>query len=100
MSGFEDLPLMDGLKQTDEEAVSFDSPSGRIIEAYAQSSKTGKKEITDFYNQTLPQLGWRRISAAKGKTAAYSREGEILAISIDDGTPISVRFELMTREKE
>ena len=91
---------MDGLKQSDDASVSFDSPSGRIIEAYAQSDETGKRKIAEFYDKTLPQLGWRRVPAGKGKTAAYAREGEILTISIDDGTPASVRFELMTREKE
>ncbi len=101
MSGFEDLPLMDGLKQAEDTAVSFDTPSGRIIEAYAQSNTISKQKITDFYNKTLPQLGWSRVSG-KGKAASvsYTREGEVLTISVDDGTPASVRFELMTREKD
>lgn len=91
---------MAGLKQADDTAVSFDTPSGRIIEAYAQSDKIGRQKIADFYDKTLPQLGWLRLPGAKGKNAAYAREGEILTISIEDGTPASVRFELMTREKE
>ena len=101
MSGFEDLPLMDGLKQAEDTAVSFDTPSGRIIEAYAQSNTISKQKITDFYNKTLPQLGWSRVSG-KGKavSVSYTREGEVLTISVDDGTPASVRFELMTREKD
>lgn len=101
MSGFEDLPLMDGLKQAEDTAVSFDAPSGRIIEAYAQSGETGKRKIADFYKKTLPQLGWKRLSASKSVSpVSYAREGEVLTISIDDGTPASVRFELMTREKD
>ena len=101
MSGFEDLPLMDGLKQAEETAVSFDTPSGRIIEAYAQSNKIKKQEITDFYNKTLPQLGWKRMPKEnKNAAVSYMREGEVLTISVDDGTPASVRFELMTREKD
>ncbi|MBR1777599.1 MAG: hypothetical protein IJ752_03315 [Alphaproteobacteria bacterium] len=101
MSGFEDLPLMEGLKQSEEAAVSFDAPSGRIIEAYAQSSQIGKQKIVDFYNKTLPQLGWKRLSEnKKTSSVSYMREGEMLTISVDDGTPASVRFELMTREKD
>jgi len=101
MSGFEDLPLMAGLKQAEDTAVSFDTPSGRIIEAYAQSNKIKKQAIADFYDKTLPQLGWKRMSD-KNKTSpvSYAREGEVLTISIEDGTPASVRFELMTREKD
>lgn len=101
MSGFEDLPLMDGLKQAEEAPVSFDTPSGRIIEAYAQSNRIGKQKIADFYDKTLPQLGWRRLSGNNKKSSvSYAREGEVLTISIDDGTPAAVRFELMTREKD
>ena len=100
MSGFEDLPLMDGLKQAEEEAVSFDAPSGRIIEAYAQSNRIEKQKIMNFYDKTLPQLGWKRLPAKNGSSFSYEREGETLTISVDDGTPVSVRFELMTRERE
>lgn len=101
MSGFEDLPLMDGLKQSEDTAVSFDTPSGRIIEAYAQSNKIKKREIADFYNKTLPQLGWKRMDKKnKASGISYAREGEVLTISIEEGSPASVRFELMTREKE
>lgn len=101
MSGFEDLPLMDGLKQPEDTAVSFDTPSGRIIEAYAQSDKISKQKIVEFYDNTLPQLGWLRLSEKKGDVSfSYAREGEVLTISIEDGTPVAVRFELMTREKD
>lgn len=101
MSGFEDLPLMDGLKQAEDTAVSFDTPAGRIIEAYAQSNEIGKRKIVDFYNKTLPQLGWKRQPEnKKGASVSYTREGEVLTISIDESMPVSVRFELMTREKD
>jgi len=101
MSGFEDLPLMDGLKQAEDAAVSFDAPSGRIIEAYAQSNEIGRSKITGFYDKTLPQLGWKRLAGkSKDSSVSYAREGEVLTISIDNGTPVSVRFELMTREKD
>lgn len=101
MSGFEDLPLMEGLKQSEDTAVSFDTPAGRIIEAYAQSNKIKKQEIADFYNKTLPQLGWKRMPKKdKASGISYAREGEVLTISIEDGAPASVRFELMTREKD
>ena len=101
MSGFEDLPLMDDLKQAEDTAVSFDTPAGRIIEAYAQSNEIGKRKIVDFYNKTLPQLGWKRQPEnKKGASVSYTREGEVLTISIDESMPVSVRFELMTREKD
>lgn len=101
MPGFEDLPLMDGLKQSEEAPVSFDSPGGRIIEAYAQSDRIEKQEVMDFYDKTLPQLGWSRLKKeTKQSSFSYMREGEKLTISVDDGVSATVRFELMTMEKE
>ena len=101
MSGFEDLPLMNGLKQSEDTALTFDSPGGRIIEAYAQSDEIEKQKIMDFYDKTLPQLGWTRLKKkSKSNSFSYIREGEELTISVDDGTPATVRFELKTKEKE
>jgi len=92
---------MDGLKQAEDAAVSFDTPSGRTLEAYAPSSDIGERKIKDFYNRTLPQLGWKKVpESSKKSSVSYEREGEVLTISIDNGTPLSVRFELMTREKD
>lgn len=101
MTGFEDLPLMDGLKQSEDAAVAFDSPGGRIIEAYAQGERIEKQKVTEFYDKTLPQLGWTRLrKKTQASSFSYTREGEELTISVDDGTPATVRFELMTMEKE
>lgn len=99
MSGFEDLPLMPGLIQQDDASVSFDTPAGRIIEAYAESPEIGRKKILDFYSQSLPQLGWKKRKADKGQTGSvsYLRDGEVLDISIEDDAPILVRFELTTQ---
>lgn len=101
MTGFEDLPLMDGLKQSEDAAVAFDSPGGRIVEAYAQSERIEKQQVMEFYDKTLPQLGWTRLKKKTGTSSfSYAREGEELTISVDDGAPATVRFELMTMEKE
>ena len=60
VSGFEDLPLMTGLIQLEDGAVSFDSPSGRIVEAYAESPTLTVEKILTFYSDALPQLGWKK----------------------------------------
>ncbi len=98
VSGFEDLPLMPGLQEHDDTGVSFDTPGGRIIEAYAETSKLTAKDIFSFYAKTLPQLGWRRTSERKKGVSheKYERDGEILDISVEDGSPVIVRFELTT----
>ena len=83
-----DLPLMPGLRELREAGVVFDKPSGRIVEAYAQGPVT-PQEILAFYDESLPQLGWRRSGEG------YAREGETLLIDVIEGTdPLTLRFVL------
>ena len=83
-----DLPLMPGLRELREAGVVFDKPSGRIVEAYAQGPVT-PQEILAFYEESLPQLGWRRSGEG------YAREGETLLIDVIEGTdPLTLRFVL------
>ena len=99
ISGFEDLPLMAGLVQFEDAAVSFDTPGGRIIEAYAESPKADAKKIMAFYTETLPQLGWKKTSENKEKSfLVLTRDGETLKISTEDNSPVTVRFELTTQQ--
>lgn len=84
---------MDGLKQSEDSSLSFDTPSGRFIEAYAETEKIGKQKIIDFYDKTLPQLGWKRLKQ-NSSNVSYIREGDILTISVEAGTTTIVRFEL------
>jgi hypothetical protein len=93
-SAIEDLPLMDGLSEVDGVGVIFDSPSGRIVELLSMG-EVNKDNVSNFYSQTLPQLGWTETAPNK-----FSREDEILimefsqtlAISGAASAPLSVRF--------
>ena len=90
--GFEDLPLMDGLSMSEDDAVSFDSPTGRIVDATAQGAltkgKLAKAKVHAFYKATLPQLGW-----AVRADGVYQREGETLKIETESAKGrLSVRF--------
>lgn len=80
VSGFEDLPLMPGLVQIKDAGTVFDTPSGRIIEAYADGQVT-PTDVASFYARTLPQLGWRQVSQNR-----YRREGEVLDLEITPGS--------------
>lgn len=87
LAGFADLPLMPGLQAVDEAGLVFDSPSGRIAEAYATGS-VNRQAVTDFYKSTLPALGWAERSANR-----FEREGEELMIDFFEGEAgITVRF--------
>lgn len=92
VSGIEDLPLMPGLQEAPEGALVFDTPAGRIVEAYA-SGPFPEKAVLAFYADTLPQLGWRSRDGG-----VYAREGEVLRIEFPAGEKtagvLTVRFAL------
>jgi len=90
LSGVDDLPLMAGLSEAPDQGVIFDTPDGRIVEAYA-SGPVGAETVRKFYQVTLPQLGW-----AQAGPGQFVREGEQLTVEILDPGPTStsVRFQL------
>ncbi len=91
ISAIDDLPLMPGLVE-EAGGVVFDSPGGRIVEAYAIGD-VSQSAVRDFYAATLPQLGWRAL-----RIGVYQRENEILKVEFPGGPgsppPLTVGFSL------
>ena len=88
-----DLPLADGLKEQAEKATVFDTPLGRIVNAYA-TGNVKPAAVLDFYDDTLPALGWDRQ-----KAGTYQRKNEILKIDVwgpDEG-PTNVSYTLSSQ---
>jgi hypothetical protein len=84
-----DLPLMPGLTEVPERGLVFDKPGGRIVEAFAEGSMA-LRAVLAFYDETLPQLGWRREAPG-----AYLREGERLRLDLaPDAAGVTVHFRL------
>ena len=92
ISVIEDLPLMPGLSEDADGAMSFDTANGRIAETIA-SGQVVPENVLGYYKGALPQLGWKRLTAKR-----YRREDEVLIIDItkDDGgaVPVMVHFRL------
>ncbi len=94
VSSIVDLPLMSSLSEDTGNGVVFDTPSGRIVEAYA-FGPVSRSQVLGFYSSTLPQLGWTRTG--KG---IFRREGEILKLEFPKaagnggGKDLTVRFSL------
>ncbi|EME70627.1 hypothetical protein H261_07668 [Paramagnetospirillum caucaseum] len=87
LSAYEDLPLAPGLTELAGSGVSFDSPSGRIVEAYAHGAAKAA-DILKFYAATLPQLGWAREG-----DRLYRREAEVLRLeTTQDRAGVTLRF--------
>ncbi|NQV84413.1 MAG: hypothetical protein HQ494_11400 [Rhodospirillales bacterium] len=93
----DDLPLVPGLVEDTESGTVFDTARGRIVEVFA-SGALNKSRVLAFYDDTLPQLGWRRVASG-----VFQREGESLSLEfslgLDTGsgsTPVlTVGFRLM-----
>lgn len=89
IEGFEDVPVMPGMAVEADTTIAFDSPAGRIVEAYAAGNVTAAA-IQEFYEDTLPQLGWVRVGVLN-----FQREGEALALElIKKGGTVTIRFRL------
>ncbi len=93
LRGIEDLPLMPLLSESADGGMVFDTPAGRIVEAFASGAVT-PAEVLAFYAATLPQLGWTMEDAVQ-----FRREGEILRLEFTEyhpppkrGGPLTVRF--------
>jgi len=84
-----DLPLAPGLVEVGDAGVAFDSPGGRVVEAYA-AGDVAAATVRDFYARTLPQLGWQPAG-----DDAWRREGERLTLELIPGDgALTVRFYL------
>ena len=73
-----DVPIMPGLEEVPEMAMSFDKPDGRISQAAAIAPQVERQDIMAFYQESLPQMGWQPSGHNH-----YVREGEELEISIE-----------------
>ncbi|MGB1076865.1 MAG: hypothetical protein ACPG05_01025 [Bdellovibrionales bacterium] len=72
----DDVPLMQGLELVPEATLVFDKPDGRIAETSYFSSSVTSEEITAYYSEVLPQLGWQMIDPFK-----YAREQDHLVFT-------------------
>ena len=90
LSGIPDLPLMPGLRELPDGGLVFDKPGGRIVETFAEGAMTSVA-VRGFYDETLPQLGWRR----EGR-GTYLREGERLNLELEQNAgSVTVHFRLI-----
>ena len=74
----EDIPLVPGLSELPDQTVSFDKPEGRIVESVAEIETPDAAFVKNAYEDTLPQLGWRRVS-----DNLYVRERESLTLAFE-----------------
>ncbi|MBL8709911.1 MAG: hypothetical protein JNL25_12010 [Rhodospirillaceae bacterium] len=90
LSGISDLPLPEGLVEAKEDSTVFDTLIGRIVTAYAKGPGTADS-VHDFYEATLPQLGWTETDEGN-----WRRENQTLKIDVlgPDAGPVTATFTL------
>lgn len=83
LTNLPDIPLPDRLSESEEGALVFDKPEGRLIEVRASGS-LAPKLVAQFYRDSLPGLGWVMLPIAKDKALRFRRDKEILVIQISE----------------
>lgn len=76
-----DIPIMPGLEEIQNNTLVFDKAAGRIVQidafAHQNNPKLNTDSIMSFYDESLPQLGWQKV-----QKHTYIRENEKLEIYV------------------
>ncbi len=78
VSVIEDLPLIEGLVENENAAVTFEAAGGRIVEAEARGN-VKPFDVVQFYDNVLPQLGWVAVD-----DSVFERESERLKLVVSE----------------
>ncbi len=97
LEGLEDVPLADGLKQIDNGALSFGNEEIRLVEVFYSVENNSFERIKKFYNETLPQMGWK-TKKQKDYHLIWEREGEILEINRESFVPQIIRITVKNKK--
>ena len=97
VAGFEDIPLMEGLKQIESDDVAFGNEETRYLEAQLVAvRKKNFQDIKNFYIKTLPQLGWI-LQESSASFLRFYRETDILEINKISSNPLKISISLKNR---
>ena len=76
------VPVMDGATEITDSAVLFDKPGGRIAQTILYTESSDQSALLNFYEQTLPQLGW----TPSGKNTFTREEERLLLVPLESET--------------
>lgn len=80
-----DVPVMPGLEEVKDQAMLFDKPDGRIASVVAASKTVNGTDIMRFYDEALPQLGWKKTSKNQ-----YVRGSDRLVMDLTKTPPLTL----------
>lgn len=97
LSGFEDIPLIDGATQLEKETFSFGNEEARYIEAHIRCVRgTTFGDVKIFYKDSLTQLGWIEQKNLPN-IISFARENDVLEISKTANSPLKISIILKSK---
>lgn len=78
LSYLPDVPLITGMAELEDQSVVFDKAEGRVIETAVFTKSSTQKAIMEYYQKTLPELGWSSLSSDR-----FLRNGEQLIVKCE-----------------
>lgn len=94
IDGFEDIPLIEGFRQLDNQGFSFGNEESGYTEVVLEAKKHKTfDDVSEFYAEILPKLGWNLKS--QGKTnLIFMRDDNTLEISRQKIKPLKISISL------
>ena len=74
LNGIEEIPLFKEMRNIEDSLILLDKINGRYVSTEIRG-RHERKEVLNFYNKILPNLGWKKINQLK-----FKRSNEILEI--------------------
>lgn len=97
ITGFEDVPLMDGLRQIENQNFSFGNEESGYTETLLQSTRIKNfSDIKNYYKRILPQLGWT-LKNESDKNTVFERESDLLEFSLIQIKPLKILISLKSK---
>ena len=97
ISGFEDIPMMKGFTQQENQTFSFGNEETGYSEAIIITQKNiSFSSVQEFYQGTLPKLGWKLLES-DNSSCRFGRENDILEISRLSTGPLKLSISLRSK---
>jgi len=96
VDGFEDVPLMRGLHQIENQNFSFGNEESGLTEAILTSKSQMFDNVRNHYKRVLPELGWK-LENESDKNFAFKRENDILEFSLINNRPLKILISLKSK---
>lgn len=97
IEGMEDIPIPEKMMQIQADNFSFGNEETRLVEAYLQTNFGKFSFVVGFYEDTLPQLGWK-LKSKQYDYVEFERDGEELTVALVNKMPLIVRVTLTGRQ--